>query len=201
VELPEHPTTALPAVTAASSDAYELDLLQRTADRDRSAFEALYATYYRRLDRFLTRMTRRRDVAEEIINDTMWVVWQRAGDFRGASRVSTWVMGIAYRRALKSFRRAGMQVVSVGLEHAEDAPSPNSADVDDFERNDLVTQGLAELPFEQRLVIELTYYLGHSCSEIAEILDCPVNTVKTRMFHARRKLRTRLPELSGGSIP
>ena len=54
-----------------------------------------------------------------------------------------------------------------------------------------------QLPIEQRLVVEFTYYLGHSCADIAEIMGCPVNTVKTRMFHARRKLRVLLPELSG----
>ena len=56
---------------------------------------------------------------------------------------------------------------------------------------------MATLPLEQRLVLELTYFLGHSCEEIAAITDAPVNTVKTRMFHARRKLRELLPSLSG----
>ncbi|HSE13344.1 MAG TPA: RNA polymerase sigma factor, partial [Rudaea sp.] len=64
-------------------------------------------------------------------------------------------------------------------------------------RKDLLDRALATLPPEQRLVVELTYCLGHSCEEIATITDCPVNTVKTRMFHARRKLRELLPGLSG----
>jgi RNA polymerase sigma-70 factor (ECF subfamily) len=141
-------------------------------------------------------MTRQYDVAEEIINDTMWVVWQRAGDFRGTSRVSTWIMGIAYRRALKTLRRANLQARFVTYDE-EVEYTDQGAEVDGEERRQLVTRALAELPLEQRLVLEFAYYLGHSCTEIAEIMECPINTVKTRMFHARRKLRALLPALSG----
>jgi RNA polymerase sigma-70 factor (ECF subfamily) len=180
-------------------DAHERDLLRRTAACDREAFADLYQAYHRRLARFLTRLTRHHDVAEEIINDTMWVVWQHAADFRGSSRVSTWVMGIAYRRALKTFRRASLQVVTVELDEADQVPWDGGVDMDGADRETLVARALAALPLEQRLVVEFTYFLGHSCAEIAEIMDCPVNTVKTRMFHARRKLRDLLPELSGGT--
>ncbi len=172
----------------AVGDTHERELLRRTASGDRDAFQALYHLYHRRLARFLTRMTRHYDLAEEIINDTLWIVWQRAGDFRGSSRVSTWVMGIAYRRALKTFRRASLHPVADESE-AVDAGSDAGADIDQAARGQSIARALAALPVEQRLVVEFTYYLGHSCAEIAEIMDCPVNTVKTRMFHARRKLR------------
>src|SRR5258707_10440612 len=79
-------------------------LLARVAAGDREAFRELYIMYHRRLARFLTRLTRQYEIAEEVINDTLWAVWRKAGDFRGDSRVSTWIMGIAYRRALKSLR-------------------------------------------------------------------------------------------------
>ena len=200
METPGHKSSMRDATAARSAEARDLDLLRRTAAHDREAFESLYHEYHHRLARFLTRMTRRPELAEEIINDTMWIVWQRAGEFRGSSRVSTWVMGIAYRRALKAFRRASVQLVSVDHEALDVvAPDDVSANAEGSQRFELLSQALAELPLEQRLVIELTYYLGHSCAEIAEIVDCPVNTVKTRMFHARRKLRTRLPELCGGA--
>ena len=178
-------------------EARELDLVRRTAARDRDAFRELYVIYHRRLARFLTRMTRHADVADEIINDTLWIVWQRAAEFRGSSRVSTWIMGIAYRRALKAFRRASLHVLrDVDTVAAEQHDA--GAAVEDADRRQLVTRALAELPLEQRIVLELTYYIGHSCQEIAEIMDCPVNTVKTRMVHARRKLRALLPGLTGG---
>src|SRR5215471_3569665 len=87
-----------------SAAARELELIERVARRDRRAFEELYNLYHRRLARFLTRLTRRYDLAEEIINDTFWVVWRGARDFRGDSQPSTWILGIAYRKARNAFR-------------------------------------------------------------------------------------------------
>ena len=180
---------------SASGEAHDSDrlLLQRISTGDRDAFRELYLKYHRRLGRFLARLTRGREDAEEVINDTLWIVWQRAGDFRGASRVSTWIMGIAYRRALKLIRRAATHARAVTLELGN--VNSTTDDVAEWTANrQLIERGLAKLPLEQRLVLEFTYYLDQSCEEIAEIMECPVNTVKTRMFHARRKLRTLLSE-------
>jgi RNA polymerase sigma-70 factor (ECF subfamily) len=179
--------------SASVDDARDLALVQRIADRDRLALEDLYHHYHRRLARFLTRVTYRYELAEEIINDTLWIVWQRAGEFRGASRVSTWIVGIAYRRALATMRHASVRPSLTALDEREETDDP----VAEIEQRDLLDHALAVLPPEQRLVLELTYFLGHSCEEVAAITACPVNTVKTRMFHARRKLRELLPQLSG----
>src|ERR1700733_8246162 len=84
--------------------AREVELIARIAQGDRKAFEELYNLYHRRLARFLTRLTKRYDVAEEVINDTFWIVWRKAGAFRGDSQPSTWILGIAYRRARNAFR-------------------------------------------------------------------------------------------------
>jgi RNA polymerase sigma-70 factor, ECF subfamily len=188
-----------PAPAGAAND-LERELLRRISAGDRDAFRDLYLRYHRRLARFLTRVTRGREDAEEIINDTLWIVWQRAGEFRNASRVSTWIMGIAYRRALKLIRRAATHAHAMTLEIADSEPTAYDA-LEATANRQLLERGLARLPLEQRLVLEFTYYLDHSCEEIAEIMECPVNTVKTRMFHARRKLRTLLAEdadLAGG---
>lgn len=181
---------------AAPSNEREIELLKLVAGGDRQAFQTLYLAYHRRLARFLTRLTRRYDVAEEIINDTLWVVWCKAGQFRGESQVSTWIMGIAYRRALKALKRLP------ALESTSDFPLedliPGSDETQRTqELHEWLDHALGHLPPEQRLVLELTYYLGHSCAEIATIMECPVNTVKTRMFHARRKLRELMPQLEG----
>ena len=175
----------------------ERELLRRVSAGDRDAFRDLYLRYHRRLARFLTRLMHRYEDAEEVINDTLWIVWQRAGEFRNASRVSTWIMGIAYRRALDTIRRATTHERAMTLEIAEgEATVSDSAQA--LEARQLLDSGLAQLPLEQRLVLEFTYYLDHSCEEIAEIMDCPVNTVKTRMFNARRKLRTILADAAPG---
>src|ERR1700730_6435204 len=104
------PHTPEPNYRGGSSVAREVELIARIAEGDRKAFEELYGLYNRRLARFLTRLTRRYDVAEEVINDTFYIVWRKAGDFRGDSQPSTWILGIAYRKARNAFRssaRAG----------------------------------------------------------------------------------------------
>lgn len=175
-----------------SADQRECALLARIAQKDSAAMKELYLLYHRRLARFLMRLTSRYDLAEEIINDTFWVVWQHAGDFRGASRVSTWILGIAYRRGLKTLRYAGPPPADsdVEAETAGDEPAQQE------ELNEWLDVALRRLPLEQRMAIELAYHVGHSCEEIAAIMQCPVNTVKTRMFHARRKLKNLLTTLA-----
>jgi len=189
LEAPELRSNQMPA--ARSANEHERELIFKVGRGDRDAFRELYVHYHRRLARFLTRLTRRQEDAEEIINDTLWIVWQRAAEFRDASQVSTWIMGIAYRRALNMIRRAATHERVMALESTEgEAVDPGQA----TENRQLLNHALARLPVEQRLVLELTYYLDHSCEEVAEIMECPVNTVKTRMFNARRKLRAMLAE-------
>ena len=182
-----------------TSAARELELIARIAKGDRRAFEELYHLYHRRLARFLTRLTRRYDLAEEVINDTFWIVWNKAGDFRGESQPSTWILGIAYRRARNAFRssaRAGSQENLDALLEPPTSDEPMRTE----ELRDWLVQALGQLPVEQRLAVELCYELGYSCEEISVIMACPVNTVKTRLFHARAKLQKLLPVL-GGSAP
>ena len=188
------PPERRPEASVAERNQREFGLMERIARQDRAAFKELYLLYHRRLARFLTRLTSRYDVVEEIINDTFFVVWQRAGDFRGASQVSTWVMGIAYRRGLKTLQR--LRPMHSELDHEIE----NQQVVEPWQHAELsewLTAGLARLPLEQRMVLELAYHLGHSCEEIAQIMQCPVNTVKTRMFQARRKLKGYLATLAG----
>jgi RNA polymerase sigma-70 factor (ECF subfamily) len=169
-------------------------LLVAVASGDRRALEELYLGYHRRLARFLSRFTPRYENIEEIINDTFMVVWQNAKTFRNASQVSTWIIGIAYRTALKSFRRQKNYNSEQSL---EDYPVQTVDPTFDAEMHDWLKHGLSRLPIEQRLTLELAYHMGHSLEEIAVITECPVGTVKARMFHAREKLRQYLPTLSG----
>ncbi len=189
------PTSAPPSHQQQQRDESDRLLLDRVVAGDRDAFRDLYIVYHRRLARFLTRLTHRYELAEEIINDTMWVVWRRAGKFRGDSRVSTWIIGIAYRRALKSLKSRGQRVIdSMPIESAV-LVAPD--ELGEAETSEWILLGMQQLPVEQRLALEFAYGHGHSCEEIAAIMNCPVNTVKTRLFHARVKLRALLPGLAG----
>jgi RNA polymerase sigma-70 factor (ECF subfamily) len=124
-------------------------------------------------------------------------VWQHAGDFRGASRVSTWIFGIAYRCALNCLRRsAARSRVTTGELEGQEGFTEDATRA--TEQQQLLDFGLARLPAEQRLVLVLAYRMEYSCAEIAAIIECPVNTVKTRMFHARRKLHQ---ILSAAALP
>jgi len=173
----------------------ELALLRRVAAKDRKAFEVLYHLFYRRLFGYLLKLTRRADLVEEVLNDVMLAVWKGAPGFDGRSRVSTWIFGIAYHKGLKALaRRQG--------EPQEEGERPEPVDDEEPERlaarrelAGVLGRALGALSPEQRAVVELTYYYGMAYQEIAEIVGCPVNTVKTRMFHARRRLRELLPGL------
>jgi RNA polymerase sigma-70 factor, ECF subfamily len=179
----------------ATGDGRDAELLRLTAQRDRRAFETLFRGYCPRLARFLTRFSMRPEQVDEVINDTFWVVWQKAGEFRGHSQVSTWIIGIAYRRALKTLAAYSSHASEpLNDEHEDGAARQEQVSRD---LRDWVEKGLHYLPAEQRMTIELAYFLGHSCEEIAGIMDCSVGTVKARMFHARVKLRNLLPALGG----
>src|SRR5688500_4494240 len=173
----------------------ELERIRGVSLQHRAAPHELYLLSHRRLPRLRPRLTQRHDLGEEVINDTLLAVWNSAERFRGDSRVSTWIVGIAYRRALKSMRRRSFEIV--GLEETEIPAGVDSTQA--CENQQWIEGGLEELPIEQRLCLELAYVLGHSCEEIAVITSCSVNTVKTRLFHARRKLSALLPRLAGAS--
>ena len=170
------------------SDERDALLLERVAAKDRGAFQELYQRYYQRLFGFIFKLTRRPEVVEEALNDTLLAVWQGARSFDGRSRPSTWILGIAHRQALKALSRVRRAERDPEVEPEEQPEGPESL----VARRELASQlgqALAQLPPDQRAVVELTYYHGCSYSEISSIVGCPVNTVKTRMVHARRRLR------------
>ena len=145
-------------------------LVGRVAAGDRHAFEMLYRAYFPRLARFLQRMTRSVPLIEEIVNDTLLVVWQKAATFDGSCKVSTWVFAIAYRQALKALRNADR---ALPLDEDDALASPLSGPEVVLQQQHLharVGDALEALPPIHRIVIELAYYNGHSCREIAEVM-------------------------------
>jgi RNA polymerase sigma-70 factor (ECF subfamily) len=187
-----------PEPKPAPDDALDAELLARIVARDRDALTVLYGRYHGRLLRFLQRLTGDIETAQEAVNDVMLVVWNSASGFGGRSRVSTWIMGIAYRKAMKF--RTRMQRWTVRFKAADwsevvERTAGMEAPMQEVMQSELVYRAMQLLPPKQRAVMELTHYFGYSYEEIAEIVGCPTNTVKTRMFHARARLRELLPQL------
>lgn len=189
-------------LTSKPADECEFVLLEKVARKDMEAFEILYMSYYQRLFLFALRLVRRRDVAEEVVNDAMVVVWQRACTFKQESHVSTWLLGIAYRKGIEYLRKVNRRcelLCESGPEIGED-PEPIAAydpqrSLESGEFKEQLYRGIRTLCAEHRSVVELAA-LGYSYGEIATIVKCPLNTVKTRMFYARRRLRELVPDVN-----
>jgi RNA polymerase sigma-70 factor (ECF subfamily) len=117
------------------------------------------------------------------------VVWQTAGRFRGTSKLSTWIFAIAYRKAMKAKVRWPDPVEDDANDKSvSDEPTPEQQ-FRHLKLHDAILEAMNGLSAEHRAVVDLTYFHGLGYREIAEIVNCPVDTVKTRMFHARRRLR------------
>jgi len=179
------------AVRVRSPD--ERELLARVSAQDLQAFEQLYRIYQPRLARFLIGMLQRPQLIEEVLDDTMMVVWQTAGSFRGSSKLSTWIFAIAYRKALKARARWPEPVEDEEFDtRVSPDPGPDQQ-LHHHRLHDALVTAMNQLSREHRAVVDLTYFHGMGYREIAEIVDCPVDTVKTRMFHARRRLKQAMP--------
>lgn len=179
---------AAPRASAADEDAR---LIERIVRRDLRAFETLYRAYHPRLTRFLTNMLRRPHLVEEALNDTMMVVWKRPEKFNGTSKVSTWIFAVAYRTALKARSRVQDPVSDEDAPELVDDATPEQ-DLNQRQTRAVLLSAMDHLSPEHRAVLDLTYFHDIGYREIAEILGCPVGTVKTRMHHARKHLKTRL---------
>jgi len=172
------------------TDGVERALLDRMAQGDMGAFETFYRLYHPRLLRFVSRTGRVLEQAEDLIQETLLLVWQNPERFSGTSRVSTWVFGIAYKKMLKALSRASRRSADVDIADIEEVLGDPLGDFSErTETRDWLERALDELSAEQRAVIDLTFSHGMSYEEIARVLDCPENTVKTRMYHARRRIQ------------
>ena len=181
--------------SSGSQDDKERSLLALIANSDRDALTELYGRYHARLFKFVFRLSRSYSEADELVNDVMLAVWKNAAKFRGDSKPSTWIFGIAYRQALKRLSRKNLAVTTTDI---NDIPDDRLRSI---EHEDWVRNALETLPPAQRITMELVFYLGLSYEEVARVTECPVSTVKTRMFYARRKLKAHLRLSETGTTP
>jgi RNA polymerase sigma-70 factor (ECF subfamily) len=158
------------------------ELFRRVAAEDEEAFRELYDRFADRVFRYALTLLRNRHLAEEVAQETMIAVWKSASRFEGRSKVSTWMFGVARNKALDLMRREkrGGRVPDVPLV----TPDPGPA----VRREQLVGHAIRGLPEAQQEVVFLTFYEGLSYGEISRVLGIPEGTVKSRMFHAKKRL-------------
>ena len=168
--------------------------IAQIARGDRGAFERLYGAYQRPLFRYFLHFVHTIETAEELTDDVLVEVWKYASRFHGRSKPSVWVFGIAYHKAMDALRRRKPPVLDLhAVESAPDEqrPAPETAAIRESVRSEVAT-ALATLSAEHRAVLVLTFGHGYGYAEIAQIVGCPVNTVKTRMFYAKKRLKETL---------
>jgi RNA polymerase sigma-70 factor (ECF subfamily) len=164
-------------------------LIGRIASGDRLAMQVLFARYHVRVYRFVLRLVRDQSVAEDLISDVFLDVWRQAGRFEKRSAVSTWLLAIARFKALSALRRKPDEALDEEAAEAIEDPSDDpEVVVAKKDRSVVIRKCLGGLSAEHREIIDLVYYHDKSVEEVAEIVGIPENTVKTRMFYARKKL-------------
>ena len=200
----QHPAPSR-SVAGTTAEKPDLELIRAVAGKDRRAFKQLYERYAPRIGRYLLKLLKQPELVDEAVNDTMLALWQSADRFDPATgQLLTWLFGIAHNKGLKTLRRAGrfradrsIDTLSADvLDGAEDrgqtpqaaAPHGPEQTVLGWELGGILQWALEQLSTEHRSVIELAFGEDLAYPQIAAIVGCPPNTVKTRMFHARKKL-------------
>ena len=174
---------------AAYENSSDKTLIRRIAAGDQSAMRALFARYRVRVYRWLLRLVDDESLAEDLLSEVFLDLWRHAASFEARSSLSTWLLAIARYKALSARRRR----TDAELDEATTSTVPDIADGPEVtlqkkNRPEALRQSLLRLSPDHREVIDLAYYHGKSVKEIAEIVSISEATVKTRMFHARRKL-------------
>jgi RNA polymerase sigma-70 factor (ECF subfamily) len=164
-------------------------LIQRVAGGDRLAMKVLFARHHVRVYRFVLRLVRNEALAEDVISEVFLDVWRQAGKFEKRSAVSTWLMAIARFKALSALRRrVDQELDEETAEAVEDRADDPEVVLQKKDKSEILRECLNSLSVEQREIIDLVYYHEMSVEDVAQVVGIPENTVKTRMFYARKKL-------------
>ena len=164
-------------------------LIGRIATGDKVAMQVLFARHHVRVYRFVLRLVRDQTKAEDLISEVFLDVWRQAGKFEARSAVSTWLLAIARYKALSALRRRPDEALDEEAAAAiEDTGDNPEVALEKKDKGEILRKCLTALSPEHREIIDLVYYHEKSVEEVAEIVGIPENTVKTRMFYARKRL-------------
>jgi RNA polymerase sigma-70 factor (ECF subfamily) len=174
------------AATPSTSDETLLGLI---AKGDRNAVRLLFVRHNLRIYRFILRIVGNETAAEDLVNEVFIEVWRSAHRFESRSQVTTWILGIARFKALTALRRRPSEGLDDDFaESIEDSADNPEMMVQKADRSAVLQSCLKQLSNAHRQVIDLIYYHEQSIEEVARIIGIPENTVKTRAFHARKRL-------------
>jgi RNA polymerase sigma-70 factor (ECF subfamily) len=175
-----------PPSIKATSDQTLIGLI---AKGDRDAMRLLFARHNVRVFRFLIRIVKSEETAEDLLNEVFLDVWRGARGFQARSQVTTWILGIARYKALSALRQRSYAALDEeAAESLEDPADDPEVAMQKTNRGAVLQACLQQLSRAHRQVIDLVYYHEQSIEEIARIIGVPENTVKTRVFHARKRI-------------
>ena len=179
-------TAATPSEAPDTSDAA---LIQSIAAGDKHAMRILFARHNVRVYRFLLRFVANEATAEDLVSEVFLDVWRQAAKFQARSQVSTWLLAIARYKAFALLRRRSTEELDEEQAAAiEDPGASPEVMIENRQKTEILRKCLAQLSPTHREVIDLVYYHEKSIDEVAEITGVPQNTVKTRMFYARKRI-------------
>ncbi len=167
----------------------DIALVRRLAAGDEGALRLLYEVYGRRLLAYALRLTGSRALAEEVLQDSLLAAWQGARSFRGDGRPIAWLLGIVHHQAMNATRRK--QLPALELDEALTAPARAplpEAHTEAMERQQALARGLQQLSPEHRAVLDLVFFQGLTLAEAAQVCNCPLGTIKSRLSYAKAQL-------------
>ena len=170
--------------------------LYRIARGDESAMARFYNEHHKTVYAFAKSRLHNQEDAAEIVNEVMMEVWRSAEKFENRSKLSTWLLGIAYHKVVDKIRKVSRhQHDSLELHENNEVFENAVADVhQQFDDKQLILNAMKQLNQDQQQVVYLAFYQDMGYPEIAKILGCPEGTVKTRMMHAKKKIKKLITE-------
>jgi RNA polymerase sigma-70 factor (ECF subfamily) len=172
-----------------TQDTSDETLVALIAQRDKRALQQLYSRHHIRIYRFALRFLNDEAAAEDTVSEVFIDVWRQAERFEGRSQVTTWLLAIARNKALSLLRRRSSEELDDEVAEFIEDPSDNpEAAMLKSQRASVLQDCLTQLSPAHREIVDLVYYHEKSVEEVAEIISVPANTVKTRMFYARKRI-------------
>lgn len=194
-----------------TSDISDLTLVKQAQSGDSRAFDALVIKYQHRVVQLVLRYVRNQAEAEDVAQDSFIKAYRALASFRGDSAFYTWLYRIAINTAKNSLSARSRSPIRFGIdgakgdssvemqEYMKDDATPESLVLTN-EVSDIINAAIAELPEDLRVAIIFRELEGLSYEEIAHAMECPVGTVRSRIFRAREEIHLRLLDVFPGGL-